>query len=59
MRTLRRALQHCGGEAPLAKVLDVSVEALSSWLTGRETLPAESYLRVLGIVRPGAKSRAR
>ncbi len=59
MRTLRRALHHCGGEAPLAKALDVSIEALSTWLTGRQVLPAESYLRVLGIVRPGAKSRAR
>jgi hypothetical protein len=45
MRALAGALQDCGGEAPLAKKLGVSVEVLSGWLRGRETLPADMYLR--------------
>jgi hypothetical protein len=45
MRALAGALQDCGGEAPLAKKLGVSVEILSSWLHGHETLPADMYLK--------------
>jgi len=45
MMTLSRALQDCGGEAPLAKKLGVSVEVLSGWLRGREVVPASMYLR--------------
>jgi len=45
MMTLSRALQDCGGEAPLAKKLGVSVEVLSGWLRGHEVVPASMYLR--------------
>jgi DNA-binding transcriptional regulator YdaS (Cro superfamily) len=45
MNALSRALQDCGGEAPLAKKLGVSVEVLSGWLRGRDVLPAEMYIR--------------
>ena len=45
MRALAGALQDCGGEAPLAKKLSVSVEVLSGWLHGREALPADIYLK--------------
>lgn len=45
MHALSRALADCGGEAPLARKLGVSVEVLSSWLRGQEVLPANMYLR--------------
>jgi hypothetical protein len=45
MRALAGALVDCGGEAPLAKKLGVSVEVLSGWLRGRDVLPADMYLR--------------
>ena len=53
MRALAGALQDCGGEAPLAKKLSVSVEVLSGWLHGREALPADIYIkaRALAAVR--------
>jgi hypothetical protein len=49
MRALTGALQHCGGEAPLAKTLGVSIEALSGWLRGHDVLPADMYLRARGL----------
>jgi DNA-binding transcriptional regulator YdaS (Cro superfamily) len=45
MLTLSRALQDCGGEAPLAAKLGVSVEVLSGWLRGHEVVPPDMYLR--------------
>jgi len=45
MHALSRALQDCGGEAPLAKKLGVSIEVLSGWLRGHDVLPADMYLR--------------
>src|SRR5260221_5593596 len=45
MTTLSRALADCGGEAPLAKKLGVSVDVLAGWLRGHEVLPADMYLR--------------
>ena len=45
MNALSRALQDCGGEAPLAKKMGVSVEILSSWLRGHEVLPPIMYLK--------------
>lgn len=45
MHALSRALADCGGEAPLARKLGVSVDLLSSWLRGQEVLPADMYLR--------------
>jgi DNA-binding transcriptional regulator YdaS (Cro superfamily) len=53
MRTLRRAMQSCGGEAGLAKKLGVPPESLSSWLAGKQVLPVDAYLRALGIVSLG------
>ena len=53
MNTLSRALHACGGEAPLAKKLGVTVEALVSWLTGRVAMPAGIYLKARALVAPG------
>ena len=53
MRTLSLALKASGGEAPLAKVLGVTAEALSSWLAGRDTLPASVYIRARKLVATG------
>jgi hypothetical protein len=49
MRALAGALQDCGGEAPLAKKLGVSIEVLSGWLRGHDVLPADMYLRARGL----------
>ena len=53
MRTLSLALKASGGEAPLARALGVSAEALSSWLAGRDALPASVYLRARKLVTTG------
>ena len=45
MQALSRALQDCGGEAPLAKELGVPIEVLSGWLRGHEVVPPDMYLR--------------
>jgi hypothetical protein len=52
MATLSRALQGCGGEAPLAKKLGVSVDVLSGWLRGHDFLPADMYLRARELAAP-------
>jgi hypothetical protein len=52
MRTLSRALQDHGGEAPLAKALGVPVEVLSGWLRGHEVLPASMYIRARELTAP-------
>jgi len=49
MQALSRALQDCGGEAPLARKLGVSVEVLSGWLRGHDVLPPDMYLRARGL----------
>ena len=53
MRTLSLALKALGGEAPLAKALGVSAAALSSWLTGRDALPASVYIKARALVATG------
>jgi len=50
MNTLSLALKASGGEAPLAKSLGVSAEALSGWLTGRDALPANVYLKARALL---------
>src|SRR4051812_50167508 len=45
VHTLSLALRACGGEAPLAKALGVSADAMSEWLAGRGALPAAVYLK--------------
>jgi len=45
MTTLWNALQRCDGEPALAKALGVTTQILSSWLVGRDTLPAAMYLK--------------
>ena len=52
MQALSRALQDCGGEAPLAKKLGVTVEVLSGWLRGHEAVPAEMYLQARHLGAP-------
>jgi hypothetical protein len=54
-RTLHHALKNCGGAAELAKALDVSVESLNPWLTGREAPSVEVYMATLKLVAPGRK----
>jgi transcriptional regulator with XRE-family HTH domain len=53
VRTLQRAVEDCGGEAELAKVLGVSVEVLSRWLSGLDALPTATYVRALDLVAAG------
>jgi hypothetical protein len=55
MQTLRRALKHCGGEAPLAKALGISLDDLSSLLTGGSAPGAQVYLNALSLVAPGGR----
>jgi len=50
MHTLSLALRACGGEAPLAKALGVSADAMSEWLAGRGALPAAVYLKARALV---------
>ena len=52
MRTLSAVLQAYGGEAPLAKALGVSAQALTGWLTGRDALPASVYLKARTLLPP-------
>lgn len=52
MHTLSLALKASGGEGALAKALGVSAEALSSWLTGRDALPASVYFKARALVTP-------
>jgi hypothetical protein len=52
MRALAGALQDCGGEAPLAKKLGVSIEVLSGWLRGHDVLPPDMYLRARVLASP-------
>ena len=52
MRALAGALQDCGGEAPLAKKLGVSIEVLSGWLRGHDVLPPDMYLRARVLAAP-------
>jgi hypothetical protein len=47
---MQRALQSCGGEAPLAKAFGVTVGELSLWLRGHEPMPAGIYWKALGII---------
>ncbi len=52
---MQRALSTCGGEAPLAKALGVSLAELSLWLRGREELPVSVYWKTLEMT--GGKRR--
>ena len=51
MQTMTLALRACGGEAPLAKALGVSTQAISDWLAGRGALPADVYLKARALGR--------
>ena len=52
-RTLKRALERCGGETALAKALGVTIEAVSGWLAG-DDVPPNIYLSALDIVAMGS-----
>ena len=56
-RTLKRALERCGGEIALAKALGVTIEVLSGWFTGDE-VPPKVYLSALDIVAIGSLGSA-
>jgi len=51
-RTLKRALERCGGEIALAKSLGVTIEVLSGWFTGDE-VPLKMYFSALDLVAIG------
>jgi transcriptional regulator with XRE-family HTH domain len=51
-RTLHHALKNCGGVVELAKALNVSVDSLSPWLTGREAPSVEVYMATLKLLSP-------
>jgi hypothetical protein len=53
LRTLRLALEDCDGEAHLARVLGVSLELLSRWLSGQVAVPTNIYVRALDLVATG------
>ena len=52
MRTLSLALKACGGEAPLAKALNVSGADLSVWIAGRDPLPPNVYIKARKLIAP-------
>jgi DNA-binding transcriptional regulator YdaS (Cro superfamily) len=56
-RTLKRALERCGGEIALAKALGVTIEVLSDWFTG-DDVPPKIYLSALDIVAIGSHGSA-
>ncbi len=56
-RTLKRAIERCGGEIALAKALGVTIEVLSGWLTG-DDVPPKIYLSALDIVAMGSLGSA-
>jgi DNA-binding transcriptional regulator YdaS (Cro superfamily) len=56
-RTLKRALERCGGETALAKALGVTIEAVSGWLAG-DDVPPNIYLSALDIVAMGSLGSA-
>ncbi len=47
---LRRAAMAMGGEAPLARVLDVAPEQTRRWLTGEDYPPTEVYHSALDLL---------
>ena len=49
-RTLRRAVELCGGEAALAEALGTSPDVLSKWLSGELPPPTRVYFAALDIV---------
>ena len=49
-RTLRLAIDICGGLSALAKDLDVSVGEVLRWLEGQAVPPTRIYIRALDIV---------
>ena len=49
-RTLRRALELCGGETALAQALGTSPDVLSKWLSGKLPPPTRIYFAALDIV---------
>ena len=57
--TLYRALKNCGGEAELARALNVSAESLSRWLTGYEAPSVMVYMAALSLVAAGRSKRAK
>lgn len=49
-RTLKRAMDACGGLPALAKTLDVSVGDILLWLRGHAVPPTWVYIRALDLV---------
>jgi DNA-binding transcriptional regulator YiaG len=58
-RTLRRALESCGGNAQtLAEILRVTKSELSAWLAGTHVPPTRVYLAALDVVARGPLRRS-
>jgi hypothetical protein len=56
-RTLRRALEACGGAEQLAGALSVAVSDLTAWMDGAQTPPAQVFLDALDLVSRGSLRR--
>src|SRR5688572_2921261 len=56
-RTLHRAVNVCGGLAPLAKNLGVSADMLATWLDGNANPPVDIYIKALDLVAGGRQGR--
>ena len=56
---LRLAAARLGGNLRLRDFLDVSCGDLLRWMTGREPIPRDKYLRVVSVIldAPGITSR--
>lgn len=53
VRTLRRASKTLGGDAELAKALDVEPDTLKRWISGIATPTVSAYLKALDIFTSG------
>ena len=58
-RVLVQACLAAGGEAALAKKLDVPLDMLFDWLLGSAKLPAEVFLRAVDVVLARSKGQVR
>jgi hypothetical protein len=56
-RTLHRAVNVCGGLAPLAENLGVSADMLATWLNGNAPPPVRIYIKALDLVAGGRQGR--
>jgi len=46
MNAIAKAVEACGGQVPLAKILEVNPSLISQWVTGRLDVAARHVLRI-------------